>query len=433
MNSIHDAVACNGYELCNFASKETCMDSFITILYTLPVYQCLVLSILLFIARSESGGSSRIIFGIFNLLLSIYFAFNLLYRVKAFEAIAFLYYPILPVILCFIPAFYLYILSVTRPNFRFTARNALHFLPAATILLLNTPFLFMASAQKTGYLSFSFGSMPPGPLIMYLFTVYFIAVYVVINIQLVFYLVLTIRQYRRHLEYIENHYSSTEQIDTAWTTSVMISFLVFFIINNLLYVIGFRQHFVAGILYPVSMLGITLYAGIRGLNQREITAGIPVAVEGTLPVPNAEARPVPGDIPPGIGAHANHSIKYQGSSMTDEQKSMLAEKLESLMLNEKVFTQSDLTIDHLAQRLETNSKYISQIINEFYQQNYYNYINSYRVNEAKLLLTNPDTDKYSILGISAMAGFASKSTFNTAFRKFTGITPSEFRDLREIH
>lgn len=116
--------------------------------------------------------------------------------------------------------------------------------------------------------------------------------------------------------------------------------------------------------------------------------------------------------------------------MTDEQKSVLAEKLESLMLNEKVFTQSNLTIDHLAQRLETNSKYISQIINEFYQQNYYNYINSYRVNEAKLLLTNPATDKYSILGISVMAGFASKSTFNTAFRKFTGITPSEFRDQR---
>ncbi len=411
------------------------MDSLITTLYALPVYQCLVLAILLFISRAESGGPSRIIFGLFNLLLAVYFTFNLLYRVKAFDAIAFLYYPILPVILCFIPTFYLYILTVTRHRYRFTARHALHFLPAASILLLNTPFLFLASVQKTDYLSFSFGTRPAGPLIIYLFTVYIAAIYVVINIQLVFYLVLTIRQYRRHLEYIENHYSSTEHIDTAWTRSVMVSFLVFFIINNLLYVIGFRQHYAAGILYTVSMLGITLFAGVRGLNQKEIAVGVPEIAgnEGTRPVPPGEAGSIPADLPSEAGAPANTTIKYQGSTMTDEQKRLLAEKLESLMRDEKVFTRSNLTIDHLAQRLETNSKYISQIINEFYQQNYFHYVNSYRVNEAKLLLTNPANDKYSILGISNMAGFASKSTFNTAFRKFTGITPSEFRDQRDVN
>ncbi len=416
----------------NFASKETAMDSFITLLYALPVYQCLVLAMLLFMARADSGGSSRVIFGLFNLLLSIYFAFNLLYRFKSFHAISFLYYPILPVILSFIPTFYLYILSVTRHNFRFTARLALHFLPAVVILLLNTPFLFLPSVQKTEYLSFSFGSRPAGGLLIYLFIIYIAAIYAVINIQLVFYLVLTIRQYRRHLEFIENHYSSTEQIDTAWTRSVMISFLAFFIINNLLYVIGFRQHYVAGILYPVSMLGITLFAGMRGLNQKEIAVGAPAANDGMLTVPGDEAGSLPVDIPSDPDLPVNLTIKYLGSTMTDDQKRVLAEKLETLMQDEKVFTQSNLTIDHLAQRLETNSKYISQIINEFYLQNYYHYINSYRVNEAKLLLTNPANDKYSILGISIMAGFASKSTFNTAFRKFTGITPSEFRDQRDI-
>ncbi|MCX6269351.1 MAG: helix-turn-helix domain-containing protein [Bacteroidetes bacterium] len=190
----------------------------------------------------------------------------------------------------------------------------------------------------------------------------------------------------------------------------MISFLIFFIINNLLYVIGFRQQHAAGVLYTVSMLGITLFAGVRGLNQKAIAVSVVAENDEIFPV--------------------TRTIKYQGSPMTDEQKRAMAAKLEALMQNEKAFIQSDLTIDHLARRLETNSKYISQIINEFYQQNYFHYINSYRVNEAKLLLTNPANDKYSILGISSMAGFASKSTFNTAFRKFTGITPSEFRDQR---
>jgi len=400
-------------------------------LFALPVYQCLVLTILLFISRSETGGSARIIFGVFNLLLSIYFVFNLLYRVKAFDAIACIYYPILPVILCLIPTFYLYILSITCNNFRFTRRHAIHFLPAIVVLILNTPFLFIPFSQKIEYLSFTYGSLQSNPLILYLLIIYIIAIYLIINIQLVFYLILTIRQYRRHLSFIENHYSYTEQIDTAWTKSFMISFLVFFIINNLLYVIGFRQHPVAGILYTVSMLGITLFAGVRGLNQKEISVSVEADNDELMPIPPDETGSIPGDLSHDPEEVKIRTTKYQGSALTDEQKRVLVEKLGSIMQNEKVFTQSNLTIDDLAQRLETNSKYISQIINEFYHQNYYNYVNSYRINEAKLLLANPASDKYSILGISNMAGFASKSTFNNAFRKFTGITPSEFRDQRE--
>jgi len=211
----------------------------------------------------------------------------------------------------------------------------------------------------------------------------------------------------------------------------MISFLVFFIINNLLYVIGFRQHPVAGILYTVSMLGITLFAGVRGLNQKEISVSVEADNDELMPIPPDETGSIPGDLSHDPEEVKIRTTKYQGSALTDEQKRVLVEKLGSIMQNEKVFTQSNLTIDDLAQRLETNSKYISQIINEFYHQNYYNYVNSYRINEAKLLLANPASDKYSILGISNMAGFASKSTFNNAFRKFTGITPSEFRDQRE--
>jgi AraC-like DNA-binding protein len=407
------------------------IDSILTILYALPVYQCLVLFILLFISRSESGGSSRGIFGLFNLLLAAYFAFNLLYRVKAFQAIAYIYYPILPVILCLIPTFYLYILSITEINFRLKAKHALHFIPAAGILLLNTPFLFMSFTQKIQYLSFTFNFQKNDPLIMYLLVIYVVSIFIIVNIQLVVYLILTIRQYQNHLSFIESHFSNTEQIDTAWTRSFMISFLIFFIINNMLYIIGFRQHPLAGILYTLSMLGITLFAGVRGLNQKETV--IQSTADTGEPVPQTQQATEEGPVDhfPENRNEQLRMIKYQGSSLTDEQKQVLAKKLKLLMQNEKVFTQSNLTIDHLAQRLQTNSKYISQIINEFYQQNYFQFINAYRIEEAKQLLTSPAGDKYSILGISSMAGFASKSTFNTAFKKITGVTPSEFKEQRD--
>ncbi|MEI6882868.1 MAG: helix-turn-helix domain-containing protein [Bacteroidota bacterium] len=404
------------------------MESFLTILYTLPVYQCIVIAFLLFISRSETGGASRIIFGVFYIFLSVYFGFNLLYRLKLFSAITYLYYPILPVILCLIPVFYLYILSVTRINFRFTIKDAIHFLPAAAILFLNTPFLFLTYAKKIGYLSFTFDFQKSGPLILYLLIIYIVVIYVVVNIQLIFYLILTIKEYRKHLSLIENHFSSTEQIDTSWTRSFMISFLIFFIFNNLLYVIGFSQYWTAGVLYTISMLGITLFAGMRGLNQKVITISEIEEIEYIPALSPGEDALKPGEPAEKVRNEKTLAVKYQGSPLTPEQKNQLAAKLESLMKNERVFTQSDLTIDHLAERLNTNSKYISQIINEFYHQNYYHYINSYRINEAKSLMTDPANDKYSILGISNIAGFASKSTFNTAFKKFTGMTPSEFRN-----
>jgi len=414
--------------LSNFASLKTRVESILNILYALPVYQCIVLAFLLFISRSETGGSSRFIFGVFYVFLSVYFGFNLLYRLKFYPALAWLYYPILPVISCLIPTFYLYILSVTRSNFRFNIRSAIHFLPAAVILLLNTPYLFMSFDQKIRYLSFTFEFRQSGPLVLYLLFIYLICIYLVVNIQLIFYLVLTLKEYRKHLSLIENHYSSTEQIDTSWTRSFMVSFLIFFIFNNLLYIIGFSQHSIAGVLYTVSMLVITLFAGMRGLNQKAIT--ISSAGENddmVLVLPPDEESEVPEAVT--ISSEEKHSaIKYQGSPLTSEQKKQLAEKLDLLMKQERIYTQSDLTIDHIADRLKTNSKYISQIINEFYNQNYYHYINSHRINEAKSLMSDPANNKYSILGISNIAGFASKSTFNTAFKKFTGITPSEFRN-----
>ncbi|MBK7028552.1 MAG: AraC family transcriptional regulator [Bacteroidales bacterium] len=85
-------------------------------------------------------------------------------------------------------------------------------------------------------------------------------------------------------------------------------------------------------------------------------------------------------------------------------------------------------MDDVAVLLHTNSKYISQVINEYYEQNFYNYINSHRIEEAKSIIRMPGSEKYSLQGIANMVGFSSKSTFNKAFKKFTGNTPSEYRN-----
>ncbi|MBN2669004.1 MAG: AraC family transcriptional regulator [Bacteroidales bacterium] len=71
------------------------------------------------------------------------------------------------------------------------------------------------------------------------------------------------------------------------------------------------------------------------------------------------------------------------------------------------------------------------MINETYDQNFNNYINSFRIKEARHLLTSKSYNNYSLEGIADMCGFNSMVSFNSAFKKFTGITPSYFQKSQQ--
>ncbi len=102
-------------------------------------------------------------------------------------------------------------------------------------------------------------------------------------------------------------------------------------------------------------------------------------------------------------------------------------ELEKLMFDKKLYTSSQLTIEKLAKKLNTNRTYLSEAINLHYQKNYSNWIASIRMNAARKLLIDPNFNHYSIEGISKHVGFSSISSFNTLFKKFTGLTPSQFK------
>jgi AraC-like DNA-binding protein len=118
--------------------------------------------------------------------------------------------------------------------------------------------------------------------------------------------------------------------------------------------------------------------------------------------------------------------KYAGSTLQEELKTKLVEGLIKLMEEEKIFRNPSLSLDDVAMKLNTNTKYISQAINVHFGKNFYHFINYYRIEEAKRLMINNENLKYSIYGIAQMVGFGSKSSFNTAFKRFSGTTPSDF-------
>ena len=118
--------------------------------------------------------------------------------------------------------------------------------------------------------------------------------------------------------------------------------------------------------------------------------------------------------------------KYKKSSLSNDAKKLLITNLEKHLEKEKPYLNNDLKLDDLSQALNTNRQYLSQIINETYNQNFFTLINNYRINEAKKLFFNKEHEQLSIMGVANSVGFNSKSTFNTLFKKYTGLTPSGF-------
>jgi AraC-like DNA-binding protein/exonuclease VII small subunit len=122
--------------------------------------------------------------------------------------------------------------------------------------------------------------------------------------------------------------------------------------------------------------------------------------------------------------------KYATSLLSDEANTILYNSLLKLVEEEKIYMNNKLTIEDVAKKLNTNRTYLSQIINEKTSTNFNNFINKYRVLEAQICLLNDEIKAYNIEGIAQTVGFSSKSTFNGAFKKFTGLTPSEFMQMK---
>jgi len=119
-------------------------------------------------------------------------------------------------------------------------------------------------------------------------------------------------------------------------------------------------------------------------------------------------------------------IKYKKSGLDDEERARLIVELKKIMKTEQLYLDHDLNIGVLAKMLNTNFHRLSQVINESFQQNFYDFVNTYRIEESKRLLKDPESEKYKIISIAYDSGFSSKSSFYTAFKKNTGITPREY-------
>ncbi len=118
--------------------------------------------------------------------------------------------------------------------------------------------------------------------------------------------------------------------------------------------------------------------------------------------------------------------KYESSSLREADQPTLYIRLSTLMHQEKLYLNPDLSLKELAVRLHTNTRYLSQVINTLSGYNLQHYINSFRIKEVKLKMASGTYSHLTLYGIAQQCGFKNKSTFYKVFRESTGETPKDY-------
>ncbi len=124
------------------------------------------------------------------------------------------------------------------------------------------------------------------------------------------------------------------------------------------------------------------------------------------------------------------TVKYKSSPLGDEDKKLLLLRIQEVMDNSSEIFSPDFSLERLAMLAGSKYKYVSQVINEHYQQNFNNFLNSYRIKEAcKRMGDLEHYGNYTIEAISESVGFKSRSTFVASFKRITGLTPSQYQRM----
>lgn len=128
-----------------------------------------------------------------------------------------------------------------------------------------------------------------------------------------------------------------------------------------------------------------------------------------------------------ISSLNNPSVRYKSSGLTADDTARYKSLILEYVKRKGLYKDHDITLGKFSRGLSLTPHLVSQVINEQLSCNFNDFINSYRIEEAKKMLKDPEMKNYTVASIAYDCGFNTLSAFNTSFKKFTGITPSQFR------
>jgi len=295
-----------------------------------------------------------------------------------------------PTFLLIAPLLWFYIMELTNDRVRFNLPTIAHFAPFAIAIFCSLSFDSYLRHSSTVNLLESHPRLP--------FTIFWI----VVVVQFSAYQFSIHRRWQTYQLVIKQEVSNTENVNISWVRFFMIVFLIVnasFLFSLFAVIHLDIMNWVwksVGLILSLSIFAL----GYKGILQKEIFTS------------RADAPLTPGEPKASINTKADQ---------------ISIDRLRAFMEDKKPYLSPDLSLSTLSQEIGLSRNQLSQLINEGIGENFYDFVNKYRVEEVKRLMMDPGKRNYNLLGIALEAGFKSKSTFNLIFKRFTGLTPTEYK------
>ena len=302
------------------------------------------------------------------------------------------------------PLFFLYALAVCYSDFKLKPKHLLHAIPfVAENLYLMCVFYLAPAGDKTSFFN-TYGGLSAG-IVHLIFG----------HLQFAFYIIavfLVLRKYKK--VYLEN-YTNSATITYKWLfqlTAVITVVHTIVMFKDLLLFTGSSDIFNgAQILVGINAVFILCWFVMKALYYPDLFRGVDSRlkpIEQMITVPEEEDR-------------------TQKQEFNVEKQEKIG-RLKAYMDRMEPYLEPSLTVQDLAVQMEMPVRDLSILINHHLDQHFFDFVNEYRIQKAMTILKDPAKNELNIQEILYQVGFNSKSSFNTAFKKYTNQTPTQFRN-----
>lgn len=385
------------------------MSTAFAIIFLFGAIQSAVLGIGLGLRRENSAANRYLI-----VILAL-FAFNFIKLIVdesgLYREFPYLLYSDASIALLYGPLFYFYVRALTTRR-SFSRNDLLHFIPFLVHFAIIFPAYILDNETKIrafeNFIDHGF-THSYQPLLTYGLKI----------IQYFSYLIVCISMLKKYRNEIEDHLSTTYRTELSWLSGLFYinaGFLSMLFISLILHATHFftMNHHFTRVSYLWDMVLIFLLS-IMALKQSPV-----------FQIPkDSVAKPVQQP-------EISDENKYGSAKLEKETADSVLKELLEHMEHEKSYLDPELTVTALGEKLSLQRHIISQVINSSLNMNFYSFVNGYRIESAKKMFSDPKFNDKNIIEIAYLAGFTSKSHFNSSFKKATGLTPKEYRKEKEI-
>ncbi len=309
------------------------------------------------------------------------------------------------------PLIYFFTKLSTKEKTKLRKKDLIHLIPFGVCILFFMPFYIQSGEEKLAFYMSTFTEGIPKKLFF---------IWISGCLHIVLYMLLSAKSINEYQYKIKQRFSNIEKINYRWLQYILLAnFIIWlfdaFTLTN--YLIGIQVDLLSRI---DNYLGYFVAGFVYFLGYRALTVQDKLSLK--LQLGEAQERELSL-----LKVGQSSAKKYQRSGLTKLKADEYKKELLNYMEDEAPYLDPDITLSDLSEALSIPNNHLSQVINQKFDKNFFDFINSYRVKEAKEWLSNPKRNNETMLAIAFESGFKSKSTFNAAFKKLTGITPSQFK------